>query len=127
MQGFVKSSEKHYTGFEKAAVLLAELGSASEKILQVLDLSDLEKSKLTKAMRSLGRYNANDLEQVKREQAVLNEALLYGARKNILSKKPVVPAEERDKNKNMWQTVKNDPDKVANLLKVWLDEDKSEK
>lgn len=127
MQGFVKSSEKHYTGFEKAAVLLAELGSASEKILQVLDLSELEKSKLTKAMRSLGRYNANDLEQVKREQAVLNEALLYGARKNILSKKPVVPAEERDKNKNMWQTVKNDPDKVANLLKVWLDEDKSEK
>lgn len=127
MQGFVKSSEKHYTGFEKAAVLLAELGSASEKILQALDLSDLEKSKLTKAMRSLGRYNANDLEQVKREQAVLNEALLYGARKNILSKKPVVPAEERDKNKNMWQTVKNDPDKVANLLKVWLDEDKSEK
>lgn len=127
MQGFVKSSGKHYTGFEKAAVLLAELGSASEKILQMLDLSDLEKSKLTKAMRSLGRYNANDLEQVKREQAVLNEALLYGARKNILSKKPVVPAEERDKNKNMWQTVKNDPDKVANLLKVWLDEDKSEK
>ncbi len=127
MQGFVKSSEKHYTGFEKAAVLLAELGGASEKILQALDLSDLEKRKLTKALQSLGRYNANDLEQVKREQAVLNEALLFGARKNILSNKPVVPAEVRDKNKNMWQTVKNDPDKVANLLKVWLDEDKAGK
>ncbi len=127
MQGFVKSSEKHYTGFEKAAVLLAELGDASEKILQALDLSDLEKRKLTKALQSLGRYNANDLEQVKREQAVLNEALLFGARKNILSNKPVVPAEVRDKNKNMWQTVKNDPDKVANLLKVWLDEDKAGK
>ena len=127
MQGFVKSSEKHYTGFEKAAILLVELGGASEKILQALDLSDLEKRKLTKALQSLGRYNANDLEQVKREQAVLNEALLFGARKNILSNKPVVPAEERDKNKNMWQTVKNDPDKVANLLKVWLDEDKAGK
>lgn len=127
MQGFVKSSEIRYSGFEKAAVLLAELGSASEKVLQALDLSELEKTKLTKAMRSLGHYNPNDLEQVKREKAVLNEALLYGARKNILSKKTVIPAEERDKNKNMWQTVKNDPDKVANLLKVWLEEDKPNK
>ena len=127
MQGFVKSSEIHYSGYEKAAVLLAELGSASEKVLQALDLSDFEKTKLSKAMRSLGRYNPNDLEQVKREQAVLNEAPLYGARKNILSKKPVVPAEARDKNKNMWQTVKNEPDKVANLLKVWLEEEKSGK
>lgn len=127
MQGFVKSSEIHYSGYEKAAVLLAELGSARETVLQALDLSDLEKTKLSKAMRSLGRYNPNDLEQVKREQAVLNEALLYGARKNILSKKPVVPAEARDKNKNMWQTVKNEPDKVANLLKVWLEEEKSGK
>lgn len=124
MQGFVKSSEIRYSGFEKAAVLLAELGSASEKVLQALDLSDLEKNKLTKAMRNLGRYDANDISDVKREQAVLNEVLLYGAQKNILSKKPVVPAEERDKNKNMWQTVKKDPDKVANLLKLWLDEDK---
>ncbi len=127
MQGFVKSSQVHYSGYEKAAVLLAELGGASEKVLQALDLSDLEKIKLTKAMQALGHYNSNDLEQVKREQAVLNEVLLYGARKNILSEKPVVPAEERDKNKNMWQTVKSDPDKVANLLKVWLEEDKTDK
>lgn len=127
MQGFVKSSEIHYSGYEKAAVLLAELGSASERVLQSLDLSDLEKNKLSKAMRNLGHYNANDMEHVKREQAVLNEALLYGARKNILSKKPVVPAEARDKNKEMWQTVKNEPDKVANLLKVWLEEEKSGK
>ena len=127
MQGFVKSSEIHYSGYEKAAVLLVELGSASERVLQSLDLSDLEKNKLSKAMRNLGHYNANDMEHVKREQAVLNEALLYGARKNILSKKPVVPAEARDKNKEMWQTVKNEPDKVANLLKVWLEEEKSGK
>ena len=127
MQGFVKSSEIRYSGYEKAAVLLAELGSASERLLQALDLSDLEKNKLSKAMRSLGHYNANDMEHVKREQAVLNEALLYGARKNILSKKPVVPAEARDKNKEMWQTVKNEPDKVANLLKVLLEEEKSGK
>ena len=127
MQGFVKSSEIRYSGYEKAAVLLAELGSASERLLQALDLSDLEKNMLSKAMRSLGHYNANDMEHVKREQAVLNEALLYGARKNILSKKPVVPAEARDKNKEMWQTVKNEPDKVANLLKVWLEEEKSGK
>lgn len=125
MQGFVKSPEKRYSGFEKAAVLLAELGSASEKVLQALELSDLEKNKLSRAMQSLGHYDANNPEHVKREQAVLNEALLYGARKNILSKKPVVPAEERDKNKNMWQTVKTDPDKVANILKVWLDEEKN--
>ena len=60
MQGFVKSSEIRYSGYEKAAVLLAELGSASERLLQALDLSDLEKNKLSKAMRSLGHYNAND-------------------------------------------------------------------
>lgn len=48
MQGFVKSSEIRYSGFEKAAVLLAELGSASEKVLQALDLSDLEKISLQK-------------------------------------------------------------------------------
>ncbi len=54
MQGFVKSSQVHYSGYEKAAVLFAELGGASEKVLQALDLSDLEKIKLTKAMQALG-------------------------------------------------------------------------
>ncbi len=129
MQGFIKSansvsSQISYRGYEKAAVFLAELADASEKVMNALSLTVLEKRKLLKAMQKLGKYNPNNAEQVAREQAVLKEALEYGKRKNILSSKVVVPAQERDKNKEMWNTVKENPDKVAKLLGSWLDEQK---
>lgn len=127
MQGFIKSTNKNYSGFEKAAVLLCELGNAREGVLNALALSSLEKSKLLRAIEKLGHYNPNNMDHVKREQAVLSEVLLYGSKKNILSTKPVVPAKQRDKNKDMWQTVKKDPDRVAEVLKVWLSDKDEEK
>lgn len=72
-------------------------------------------------MQSLGSYDANNIAHVTREQAVLKEALEYGKQKNILSSKPVAAAAERDKNKEMWKIVKENPDRVAELLGSWLD------
>ena len=120
MQGFVKESDVKYSGYIKAAVLLTELSVASDKVLEYLNLSDSEKHKLRKAMQSLGKYDPNNIAHVRREQTVLHEALEYGKKKNILSDKTVLSAEERDKNHEMWKTVKNDPGAVAQILGAWL-------
>lgn len=122
VQGFVKSAEVSCSGLEKAAVLLAELSDGADKVLAYLSLSDYEKTKIRKAMQKLGKYDPNNMAHVKREQAVLKEALEYGRQKNILSSKPVLPAEERDKNKDFWQTVRKDPKKVADLLGAWIND-----
>ena len=122
VQGFVKSAEVSYSGLEKAAVLLAELSDGADKVFDYLSLSDYEKTKIRKTMQKLGKYDPNNMAHVKREQAVLKEALEYGRQKNILSSKPVLPAEERDKNKDFWQTVRKDPKKVADLLGAWIND-----
>lgn len=119
--GFFKASEPVYTGIEKAAVLLCEVSSV-EEVYRCLDLTDLEKNKLRKAIQRLGRYDANNPLHVAREQTVLKEALAIGAKKGILSNLKVVPAEERDRNKDLWTSVKNEPDKIAKILGLWLDE-----
>lgn len=125
MQGFVKLSENsvkvRYGGYEKAAVLLCELGGSASVVINCLKFTDSEKHKLLKALQSLGTYDANNIAHVTREQDVLKEALEYGKQKNILSSKPVAAAAERDKNKEMWKIVKENPDKVAGLLGSWLE------
>lgn len=119
--GFIKSSEPEYSGIEKAAVLLCEVASV-EEVYRILNLSEAEKAKIRKAIQRLGKYDANNPVHVAREQSVLKEALRIGAKKGILSSKQVVPAEERDKNKTLWTSIKNEPDKVAKLLGVWIDD-----
>ena len=87
MEGLVKVTNKvPLKGYEKAAVLLGELGPETSKpVLEALRLSRKESKKIRKNIKKLGRYNPNNYKQVSRELSVLTDTINYGKAKGIFN------------------------------------------
>ena len=115
------------TGYEKIAVLLAELGNgAREGVLQKLNLSTEQLKKINDAAKSLKSYdgqiyNPDDLNQVNREIAVLEEFKRFGELRGIYKEVPhgfiktIASSEERLKS-----AAAADPQAIARALEHWL-------
>ena len=135
MEKLIKTTKTVLSGSEKVAILLAEIGpmfnSDYDLLYESLHLSTDEIKKIRKAMKRLGRYSPTTvdyetgMEQIKREQTVLKEALDFGARRGIIHKethrtlakttdKLIIPAELKN-------LVNQNPEEVAKLLRDWLE------
>lgn len=118
MEGFIKTesaqpSVPKLSGVQKAAVFLGEIGSnASQQVLSYVKLSDSQLAALNKAFKNLGDFNPHNEFQVRRENAVLEEAAAFGKMHGIYCEIPhPAPSQERTdnfKNKN--------PEDIAKFL-----------
>ena len=136
MEKLIKTTTPSLTGPEKAAILLAELGpffnSNYDQLYGAMHLSEEEIRKLRKSMKKVGRYTPakvsyeKGMEQIKQEQAVLQEALEFGVRKGIVQKsvnteltsttlKDFIPLEIKN-------VANQKPEDVANVLRKWIGE-----
>ena len=137
MEGFIRTTKPTLSGPEKVAILLAEIGplfnSKYDELFEALYLSTVEIKKIRKAMKKLGRYSPaqassyeNGMEQIARETSVLQEALDYGARRGILSKRTKVEAFQKTIKQLMPDKIKDmankNPDDVAKVIRSWLGE-----
>ena len=137
MEGFIRTTKSALSGAEKVAILLAEIGtlfnSKYDELFEALYLSTAEIKKIRKAMKKLGRYSPaqassyeNGMEQIARETSVLQEALDYGARRGILSKRTKVEAFQKTIKQLMPDKIKDmankNPDDVAKVIRSWLGE-----
>ena len=113
------------TGYQKAAILLAELGlETSKEIIEYLKLTPKEHKKLLNTYKKLGSYPRN-INDIIREEKVLAETLNYGKVKGIYT-----PIEKEDlqtqylkKNQAQVSKMLNDsPDTITNIIKNWLDQ-----
>ena len=113
------------TGYQKAAILLAELGlETSKEIKEYLKLTPKEHKKLLNTYKKLGSYPRN-INNIIREEKVLAESLNYGKVKGIYT-----PIEKEDlqtqylkKNQAQVSKMLNDsPDTITNIIKNWLDQ-----
>lgn len=113
------------TGYQKAAILLAELGlETSKEIKEYLKLTPKEHKKLLNTYKKLGSYPRN-INDIIREEKVLAETLNYGKVKGIYT-----PIEKEDlqtqylkKNQAQVSKMLNDsPDTITNIIKNWLDQ-----
>ena len=138
MEGFIKTSKPELTGFEKAAILMAEVGplfnSNYDALFEKLQLTTNEIKKIRKAIKKLGYYAParasyeNGMEQIAREQSVLKEALSFGASRGITKKAETAAGIQKqqpvkqlmpDKIKNM---ASQNPDDLAKVIQTWLGE-----
>lgn len=126
----VSDGSVRLTGAQKAAVLLCELGSHPEGqylvsyIYKRLELTPKEKRLLTKAISNLGAYDPFNPQMVKRENAVLEFFLSWGKRKGFKVKE-VTDFEKAEKLKmstDDFKDLKENPEKVSEILKSWLKE-----
>ena len=104
--------------------MLGELDrDASSAVFACLNLSDSERRTLTSAFKWLGRYNPRDERQVLRENAVLQEALDYGAAKGIFiaQRKGAGKTGAVRSSGDIAHMAKTDPDAVAKIIKNWLE------
>ncbi|MBQ7157866.1 MAG: hypothetical protein IJS09_00365 [Treponema sp.] len=112
------------SGKEKAAILMGELGGSAESVFEYL--SDSELKKLRKSMRSLGkRVNWQD------ETAVLQETNDWGLRKGLAN--PIhtdaeiaafiKTSEKAEKESEIRNMMRKNPDAIAQALSAWLKED----
>ena len=134
MEKFIKTTTPSLTGPEKVAILLAEIGplfnSNYDQLFGAMHLSDEEIRKIRKSMKKIGRYAPakvsyeKGMEQIKQEQAVLQEALEFGVRKGIVSK--TTASSGTTLKDFIPQDVKNianqNPEDVAKVLRSWLGE-----
>ena len=121
----ISGSIPKISGYQKAAILLAELGlETSKEIKEYLKLTPKEHKKLLKAYKKLGSYPRN-INDIIREEKVLAETLNYGKVKGIYT-----PIEKEDlqtqylkKNQAQVSKMLNDsPDTITNIIKNWLDQ-----
>ena len=135
-KSFIKTTKSALSGPEKVAVLLAEIGplfnSNYDQLFEAIHLSADEIKKIRKAMKKLGRYAPaktsyeNGLEQIAKEQSVLQELLEFGARRGIAK----IPATKETTHKTLKDFIPSDvknlanqnPEDVANVLRTWLSE-----
>ena len=124
MNDFIKTAMPHISGLQKAAILLGELDrDASSAVFACLHLSDSDRKMLVSAFKRLGQYNPRDERQVLRENAVLQEALDYGAAKGIF----IAPRKGTGKtgavrrSGDIAHMAKTDPDAGAKIIKNWLE------
>ena len=118
------------TGYDKIAILLAELGNgAREAVLEKLNFSSEQLKKIsatTKKLRSYdGKiYNPKDKSQVNREIAVLEELKSFGELRGIYKDVPhgfiKTAASEEEKFR---QSVMANPEAIAQALGKWLKSD----
>lgn len=124
MSDFIKTAQPHISGMQKAAILLGELDhDASAAVFSCLRLSESERRALSSSFKRLGQYNPRDERQVLRENAVLQEALDYGAAKGIFiaPKKRAGQGSTFGSSSDIAHIAKSDPDTVAKIIKNWLD------
>ncbi len=121
----ISGSIPKITGYQKAAILLAELGlETSKEIKEYLKLTPKEHKKLLNTYKKLGSYPRN-INDIIREEKVLAETLNYGKVKGIYT-----PIEKEDlqtqylkKNQAQVSKMLNDsPDTITNIIKNWLDQ-----
>ena len=121
----ISGSIPKITGYQKAAILLAELGlETSKEIKEYLKLTPKEHKKLLNTYKKLGSYPRN-INDIIREEKVLAETLNYGKVKGIYT-----PIEKEDlqtqylkKNQTQVSKMLNDsPDTITNIIKNWLDQ-----
>lgn len=137
MENLIKTTVPSLSGTEKAAILLAEIGpmynSNYNLLWNSLNLSDAEVSKLMKAMKSLSPYSPakipydEGMNQILREQSVLQEVLDYGSIKGIYTKpEPKAVPQETSKSQkvsDLKDMVGQNPADIANVLKSWLSDE----
>ena len=134
MDGLIRTTKPALSGPEKVAILLAEIGpffnSNYDELFEKLHLTTKEIKKIRKAMQKLGRYAPakksyeNGLEQIAKEQSVLQEVLEFGARRGIAK----LPATKETTHKTLKDFIPSDvknlanqnPEDVANVLRSWL-------
>ncbi|MBP5568932.1 MAG: hypothetical protein J6X54_06900 [Treponema sp.] len=124
MEGLVKVTNKvPLKGYEKAAVLLGELGPETSKpVLEALRLSRKESKKIRKNIKKLGRYNPNNFKQVSRELSVLTDTINYGKAKGIFNSARAAENSFVTKTEtSLKQMANSNPDTIANVLKMWLE------
>lgn len=121
------------TGYEKIAVLLGELGNgASDAVLDKLNLTGEQISKIRKAMKKVRGYgnkvyDPEDPTQVNRELAVLEEFKSYGELRGIYREVPhtgFIKTGDESAQQNLRNVASVDPQAIAKALSQWLNEDK---
>lgn len=118
------------TGYDKIAILLAELGNgAREAVLEKLNFSSEQLKKISAATKKLRSYdgkiyNSKDKSQVNREIAVLEELKSFGELRGIYKDVPhgfiKTAASEEEKFR---QSVMANPEAIAQALGKWLKSD----
>jgi flagellar motor switch protein FliG len=124
MEGLVKVTNKRpLKGYEKAAVLLGELGPETSKpVLDALKLTRKESRRIRKNIKKLGRYNPNNFNEVNRELSVLTDTINYGKAKGIFNSARAIENSFIKKTEtSLKQMANSDPDSIANVLKLWLE------
>lgn len=138
MEKFIMPTEgASLSGKMKAAIFLSEMDAVAYKMLMdKMKLNQKQMKDLMSAMEVLGAtYNPNDERQVKRENAVLQEALEDGCMRGIFSptKLAYITDEERlmksgqkmdPRTENIRGMVQDSPDGIANILANWINGDK---
>lgn len=143
--GFTKqtytSGEEKITGYQKAAILLGELGrEAGGLVMSRLKLTSSQTEKLNAAFSSLEKYNPDDENQVRREISVLQSLIDYFSSRGIVLKTANVSladgAGARGKKESAFEKiagsesvkemVNESPDKFADILKQWIGEDEDQ-
>ena len=121
----ISGSIPKITGYQKAAILLAELGlETSKEIKEYLKLTPKEHKKLLNTYKKLGSYPRN-INDIIREEKVLAETLNYGKVKGIYTpiEKEDLQSQYLKKNQAQVSKMLNDsPDTITNIIKNWLDQ-----
>ena len=83
----VSDSTPKISGYQKACILLSEIGSENnllrQQIVDLLKLSPKEVKKMNHAFKTLGVFNTKNKKVVLRENIVLQEAIDYGVKKRL--------------------------------------------
>lgn len=130
------ATAKELSGVEKAAILLAEIGPFYNdnyaELEKVLNLTPAEMKKIRKAMERLGQYRPArhgmevGMAEIKREEAVLEEVIEFGKRRDIFNpvEKSKIPNQyiRKDLTNGLADIAKNDPEGVAKILASWIGE-----
>lgn len=124
---FVKTTgqKEKLTGYQKAAILLGELGNyPGLEVIEALKLTPQESKKIRQAMRALGKYPRN-INDILREEKVLKESLRFGEVKGIYTPAPKEDPQTQMLHKNQQdvsQMLQDNPEVITNLIRSWLDD-----
>ena len=126
MSDFIKTADSavKLSGIQKAAILMSELYGMYDTLIERLKLSQKETRALNREFKRLGKYDRNDEEQVRRENAVLEETLRFGMIKGIYTPpKKETPQEAMLRKTGIRDMAQNNPDSIAKILNSWLDKE----
>ena len=121
----ISGSIPKITGYQKAAILLAELGlETSKEIIEYLKLTPKEHKKLLNTYKKLGSYPRN-INDIIREEKVLAETLNYGKVKGIytpIEKEDLQTQYLKNNQAQVSKMLNDSPDTITNIIKNWLDQ-----